>query len=174
MVFAMRFTHAVWFCTAISATALLPGAPATAAPAPSPAVRSAAAPTSADETEHTEAALRAIVEHWTDAEVSGDVAYLEQLLAPEYRSVSAKGASHTRAMLLDHARHNTGSAKARKQVEDFRREHPTEKSVVIHGDLAIVSYFDPELGVDSSIRGSDVFVYESHRWRAVYSLHNGA
>jgi hypothetical protein len=134
----------------------------------------AAPPATVDETQHNEAALRAIVEHWNEAEVSGDVAYLDQLWAPEYRSVGAKGESHTRAMLLDHARHNTGSAEARKRVEDFKREHPTEMSVVIHGDTGIVSYFNPKLGVDSSIRASDVFVYEDHRWRAVYSLHNGA
>jgi hypothetical protein len=140
-------------------------APASAGPKPAPAV---------DETQHTEAALRAIVDHWGDAEVDGDVAYLEQLLLPEYRSIDAKGGSHPRARILEHARTNAGSAEARKAVDAFKLAHPTEVSVVIHGDTGIVSYFNPKRGLDSSIRGSDIFVFEARRWHAVYSLHNGA
>jgi hypothetical protein len=160
----MRSLHTLWLTALISTTISLAGSPAA----------TAGAPGAVDETQHTEAALRAIVEHWTEAEVSGDVAYLDQLLAPEYRSINAKGVSLVRATLLDHARRNTGSAEARKRVEDWKRDHPTDERVTIHGDVAIVSYFDPKLGADSSIRGGDVFVYEGHRWRAIYSLHNGA
>jgi len=144
-----------------------PPAPASAEPA-SPA---AARP---DETQHTDAALRAIINHWDDAELTGDVAYLEQLLVAEYRSVDAKGESHPRAMILEHARRSAGSAEARAARDAFMKAHPSEMAILIHGDTAIVSYFNPSRGVDKSTRGSDVFVYESKRWHAIYSLHNGA
>jgi uncharacterized protein DUF4440 len=140
-------------------------APSTPASAPAPSI---------DETQPTEAALRAIVDHWGDAELTGDVAYLEQLLAREYRSIGPNGESHLRAGILEHARRSAGSAEARKARDAYLQAHPTEKAVVIHGALGIVSYFNPQRGVDSSIRGSDVFVYEAKRWHAVYSLHNGA
>jgi hypothetical protein len=128
-----------------------------------------------DETQRSEAALRAIADHWGDAETEGDVAYLEQLLVPEYRSISANGASHIRAGILDHAKRNRGhAAEARKAVEAYKQAHPSEKAVVLHGAIGVVSYFNPKRGLDSSIRGSDVFLYEGNRWHAVYSLHNGA
>ena len=44
-----------------------------------------------DERRATGAALRAIADHWEAAEVEGDVAYLEPLLLPEYRSIDSKG-----------------------------------------------------------------------------------
>jgi hypothetical protein len=131
--------------------------------------------TTVDETQPTEAALRAIVDHWGDAETDGDVAYLEQLLVSEYRSIDAKGASHVRAGIVDHAKRNRGhAAEAHKARDAYRQAHPTEKAVVIHGPVGVVSYYNPHRGLDSSIRGSDVFLYEGNRWHAVYSLHNGA
>lgn len=153
----------------IAATAALAVAtPASAAP-PAP---------DADETRADEAALRAIVKHWDRAESDGDVPYLSQLLAPEYRSIGAKGEALTRAALLAHAEQIRGNAEAqakrRKQGEDFLRAHPTEMAVAIHGPVGIVAYYNPARGVDHSVRGSDVFVYEANRWHAIYSLHNGA
>jgi hypothetical protein len=127
-----------------------------------------------DETQHNEAALRAITKHWGDAERDGDVGYLEQLLAPEYRSIDAKGSSHLRSMILEHARKNHGSAEARKAVEAWLLTHPTETAVTIHGDLAVLSYFNPKRGVDAGIRGSDIFLYEAGRWHAIFSMHNNA
>jgi hypothetical protein len=131
-----------------------------------------------DESARSETALRAISEHWGTAEVDGDVGYLEQLLAPEYRSIGANGAAVPRAKILDHARRNAASAEAaakeRKSRAEFRTAHPTETAVVIHGAIAIVSYFNPQRGIDQGVRGADVFVYEADRWHAVYSLHNGS
>ena len=151
-------------------------APATPAPATAPATTPAASP--ADENRHDEAALRAIVDHWTRAERDGDVAYLSQLLAPEYRSVGTTGEAHARAALLEHAERNQRSAEAREERrragEEYLRAHPTEVSVVIHGPLGIVSYYNPKRGLDHSVRGSDGFVYEGNRWHAIYSLHNSA
>jgi hypothetical protein len=143
--------------------------PAIAAPpsAPAPAAR-------VDETQRTDAALRAISKHWGDAETEGDVGYLDQLLAPEYRSVDAKGASHPRSKILEHAKKNQGSAEAHKAIEAFLLAHPTETAVTLHGDVAVVSYFNPKRGVDAAIRGSDIFLYEAGHWHAIYSMHSSA
>jgi len=72
------------------------------------------------------------------------------------------------AMPIDEA-----SAKVRKSRAEFLAAHPTETAVVIHGTIAIVSYFNPQRGVDQGVSGADVLVYEGGRWHAVYSLHNG-
>jgi len=146
-------------------------APLRAAPSNSAAATGAAR---VDETERTETALHTIAKHWGEAELTGDVAYLEQLMAPEYKSIDPKGVSHPRAMIIARAKREGGSAEARKRVDAFKQAHPTEMSIVVHGTLGIVSYFNPSRGVDNSIRGSDVFVYEAQRWHAVYSMHNSA
>jgi hypothetical protein len=161
----MHASHARTIGATLLAAGLV-GAAGGAAAAP------AAAP--AAEAEATEAGLRAVVQHWDDAELEGDVAYLEQLMLPGYRSVDAKGESHPRAAILEHAKHNAGSAEARKTRDAFMKAHPTELSVTLRGDLAIVAYFNPVRGLDHSIRGSDVFLYDAKRWHAVYSMHNGA
>lgn len=157
---------------AVIALALSPAGPVRAEPA---AARPAAA---IDETLPNEAALRAIDDHWGRAESDGDVAYLSQLLAPEYRSVGVRGEVTSRAALLEHAGRRTGSAEARAEarrtVEAYRQTHPTELSIALHGTLGIVSYFNPTRGAEHSVRGADVFVYEGRRWHAVYSLHNAA
>ncbi|MEO7735512.1 MAG: nuclear transport factor 2 family protein [Kofleriaceae bacterium] len=173
-------THRNRFITTVAllAVAALFGASASAQPAKSSAPAKQAAPATqaapVDETQANEAALRAIAVHWGDAELGGDVGYLEQLLTPEYRSVDAKGVSHPRAMILAHARRSGGAEEARKARDAFMKAHPTEMSVTIHGTVGVVSYFDPRRGLDASIRGGDVFVYEAKRWHAVFSLHNGA
>ena len=131
-----------------------------------------------DETQQSEAALRAIDDHWGRAEKDGDVTYLAQLLAPEYRSIGPRGEATPRAALLEHAGRRTGSAEARaeahRSADAYLQTHPTEVAVVLHGTLGIVSFFNPARGPDHSVRGADVFVYEGHRWHAIYSLHNVA
>jgi hypothetical protein len=131
--------------------------------------------TDSDETEPTEAALRAVEDRWSRAEDDGDVRYLELLLAPEYRSIGANGESTTRAKLIERAarvKDATARAEAHKTSQAFMKAHPTELTVVVHGALGIVSFFNPQGGPDHAVRGTDVFVYEGHRWRAVYAFHN--
>lgn len=131
-----------------------------------------------DETRHDEAALRAIDDHWGRAEEAGDVDYLAALLAPGYRSISATGKATTRDALLAHTRQRAGSATARDDARKARAAymaaHPTEMSVVLRGAIGIVSFYNPARGADQAVRGADVFVYEDHRWRAIYSFHNSA
>jgi hypothetical protein len=78
--------------------------------------------------------------------------------------------------LLERAERSRRSAEARAERraagEAFLRAHPTEVAVAIDGPVGIVSYYDPRRGLDHSVRGSDVFVYEHNRWHAIYSMHN--
>jgi hypothetical protein len=140
----------------------------------------AASPAGADpdETKRDEAALRAIDDHWGRAEGDGDVAYMTQLLAPGYRSISPTGKATTREALLEHTARRASSVAAREEArkarEAYMAAHPTGVSVVLHGSIGIVSFYDPKRGADQSVRGADVFLYEDHRWRAIYSFHNAA
>lgn len=131
-----------------------------------------------DEAKRDEAALRAIDDHWGRAEGEGDVAYLTQLLAPEYRSIGSSGKATTRDALLEHTARRASSAAAREEArkarEAFMAAHPTGVSVVLHGPVGIVSFYNPKRGADQAVRGVDVFIYEDNRWRALYSFHNAA
>jgi len=125
----------------------------------------------ADETAHTAAAVQAVDQHWLDAELDGDTAYLGELLLPGYRSVSTDGTVHPREAIIAHAAGNRGSDRQRHEVEAWIRAHPSAQSVVLQGDTAILSFYDPTLGPDRGVRSADVFVYVGGRWRALYSQH---
>ncbi|WP_266168613.1 nuclear transport factor 2 family protein [Dyella subtropica] len=125
----------------------------------------------ADETGHTEAAVLAVEDHWEQAEGSGDLTYIEQLLLPEYRSVGSNGSAHAKADILAHAAKNRGSDKGMKEIEAYLKAHPIGHTVVMSGDVAIVSFYDPALGPQKGVRSSDIFVYRNSGWHAVYSQH---
>lgn len=152
------------------ATALLVAAPLAAEPA--------AGPPPADETRPDEAGLRATAHHWDLAEADRDVAYLSQLLAPEFRSVGVTGEVTSRAALLEQAARlqRSADARARRRADSaaFVKAHPSAVAVTIHGTVGIVSYYNPARGEAHSIRGADVFVYEARRWHAVHAMHNAA
>src|ERR1041384_3124542 len=116
-----------------------------------------------DETKRDEAALRAVDDHWGRAEEEGDVAYLAQLLAPEYRSIRSTGKATPRAALLEHSAHNASSPTAReaarKARQAFMAAHPTGVSVVLHGQIGIVSYYNSQRGGDEAVRGAGRFGY---------------
>src|SRR5262249_46204003 len=132
---------------------------------------------SPDESKRDEAALRAIDDHWGRAETEGDVAYLSELLAPEYRSIGVTGEATTRASLLDRAAQRTTEAArsdAPKATQESLPKRPSETSLVAHGSIGVVSFYNPKPGADRSVPGADVFVFENNPWHAVFSLHNGA
>jgi hypothetical protein len=133
-----------------------------------------AAGAGANETRRSEAAVIAVDQHWLEAELGGDTAYLEQLLLPEYRSVDANGAVHSRAAIVAHAARSRGSDAQRRKVEAWLKAHPSGQSVVIHGDTAILSFYDPAKGAANDVRSSDIFVYVGGRWHALYSQHSKA
>jgi hypothetical protein len=131
--------------------------------------RAQAAPV--DETAHTRAAVLAVEDHWLRAEGTGDVAWLERMLLPAYRSVSPDGSVHDRNAIVAHARKNQGSDRAMRQIEAYLKAHPSGSAVAIDGDLAIVSFYDPAVG-PQRLRSSDLFLYRDGHWHAIYSQHS--
>lgn len=125
-----------------------------------------------DETAHTKTAVEAVDAHWMQAEISGDTAWLDAMLLPGYRSISADGSVLTKAVLLKHAAKNRGSDAMRKKVDAWRKAHPSEQSVVMHGNVAVLSFHDPGHGPDGTVYSSDIFVYEDSHWHALYSQHS--
>ncbi|MFC5527560.1 nuclear transport factor 2 family protein [Rhodanobacter ginsengisoli] len=138
------------------------------------AAASAVHATPTDETARTAAAVIAVDQHWLEAELGGDTAWLDQMLLPEYRSVGADGKAHPKAAILASAEKNRHSDRKRHEVEAWLKAHPSGQSVVIHGDTAILSFYDPALGPQQGVRSSDIFVYVDGRWHALYSQHSSA
>ncbi|WP_240046207.1 nuclear transport factor 2 family protein [Rhodanobacter glycinis] len=133
---------------------------------------SAARAAGIDESARSEAAVIAVDQHWLEAELDGDTAWLDEMLLPEYRSVGADGVVHPKAAIMAHAAKNRGSDEERRKVEAWLKTHPSGKAVVIHGDTAILSFYDPAKGAASDVRSSDIFVYVDGRWHALYSQHS--
>ncbi|CAM5624328.1 nuclear transport factor 2 family protein [Rhodanobacter lindaniclasticus] len=125
-----------------------------------------------DEEARTEAAVMAVDQHWMDAELDGDRAWLDAMLLPEYRSVGADGTVHAKAAILAHAAKNRGNDAERRKVEAWLKAHPSDQSVVIRGDTAILTFYDPKLGPHNGVRSSDTFVYQDGHWHALYSQHS--
>lgn len=130
-------------------------------------------PTSAGphEGERTEAGAQAADDHWLRAEVDGDTNFLEQFLLPGYRSIGATGVSHSREQIIAGAMKNKDSDAMKEKVAAWRKAEPTEIAVLLHGNIAVVSFYDPALGPDKGVRSSDILVYEDGGWHAVYSQH---
>lgn len=124
-----------------------------------------------DETAHSKAAVLAVEDHWLRAEGTGDAAWLEQMLLPAYRSVSVDGSVHDRNAIVAHARKNQGSDRGMREIEAYLKAHPSGSTVVIDGDLAIVSFYDPAVG-PKRLRSSDLFLYRDGHWHAIYSQHS--
>jgi hypothetical protein len=159
-----RFFQAGLMCLAV----LVLGAEALIAA--TPAARAAGI----DESARSEAAVIAVDQHWLQAELGGDSAWLDAMLLPEYRSVGADGVAHAKAAIVAHAAKNRGSGEERRKVEAWLNAHPSGKSVVIHGGTAVLSFYDPVLGPQKGVRSSDIFVYVDGRWHAIYSQHSAA
>lgn len=124
-----------------------------------------------DQAARTSEAVISVDEHWSQAEEQGDTAWLDSMLLPEYRSISADGRILDKKSLLAHATTNRGSGKMTKFVAAWRKTHPTSRSVVIRGDVAIISFSNPRTG---HVRSSDIFVYQGGGWHALYSQHSKA
>ncbi len=122
-----------------------------------------------DETARTPAAVMDVDQHWLEAEVGGDTAWLDAMLLPDYRSIGSDGKVSGKSAILESAKKNRGSNTMRKQVDAWLATHPSRQSVVLHGDVAILSFSDPKTG---RIRSSDIFIYKDGGWHALYSQHS--
>lgn len=125
----------------------------------------------ADETAHTAAAVKAVDQHWLEAEEGGDAAWLDGMLLPNYRSVGVAGTFATKAAILARAVKNGGSQAMRQKVSAWQAAHPVEQQVTLQGDTAILSFVSASPATKGKLYSSDVFVYVDGRWRALYSAH---
>lgn len=128
-----------------------------------------------DETQHTEAAVMAVEQHWSIAEMTGDSAWLADMLMPDYRTVNNDGTVHDKQTLLARMakRKSITLSEAQLKIADYRKEHHSGSSVAIHGDTAIVCFYDTTLGPQKGMSSADMFVYEGGHWHALYSQHTG-
>jgi len=126
------------------------------------------------ENEKSEAGVKAADDHWLRAEVDGDTDFLSKLLLPGYRSIGATGEAHSREQIIAGAVKNKDSDAMKEKVAAWRASHPSETAVMLHGDSAVVSFYDPTLGPDKGVLSSDIFVYENGGWHAIYSQHSGS
>lgn len=142
---------------------------------PSPTMAADAAQASADETQQTQAGVMAVDTHWSLAEMTGDTAWLDDMLLPEYRSVGNSGVVHAKDAILAGAakRKGTSLEQAKLKFAEYQRQHPYGSAVVVHGDTAVVTFYDPALGPQKGVRSSDVFIYVDGHWHALYSQHTG-
>lgn len=130
-----------------------------------------------DETQKSAAAVIAVDNHWGEAENSGDVAYLDRLLLPEYRSVNPNGTVHPKAALLAHARKNLepgAAAAAAAATIEYRKTHPHTTSVVLQGNTAVATFASAKPGSADAVMSCDIFVYIDGHWHAIYSQHSSA
>ena len=122
----------------------------------------------------TAAAVIAADNGWEKAEESGDVAYVDNLLLPNYRSVNADGSVHDKAAIVASAKKNVSSPEHAAKVAKWKAAHPTGTGVVLQGDTAIVTFYLKPLGPEKGIMSSDIFVYRDGQWHAIYSQHTTA
>jgi hypothetical protein len=125
----------------------------------------------AAEAAKTTAALLVVEDHWMQAEIHGDVAYVAQLLLPRYESVNADGVAHPRSAILANAKKNGESDKMARTVAMYMKLHPYGTLVRIEGDTGIVTFYSLKGGPQKGVMSSDIFVYLDGEWHAVYSQH---
>lgn len=123
---------------------------------------------------HTEAVVIADDDAWGKAEISGDVAYIDDLLLPGYRSISVDGSIHDKAAILAGARKSANSSARAVASEKWRATHPSITSVQIVGDTAILTFALNKQDTQKPIMSCDVFVYQDGHWHALYSQHTKA
>jgi hypothetical protein len=125
----------------------------------------------AAEEPHTADAVIAADKAWTVAEEMGDVAFVEALLLPEYRSISPDGSVHDRAAIVASTKKATPERAA--MIEKYMAEHPIDMAVVINGNTAVLTF--TAKGDDKKrVRSCDIFVYRENHWHALYSQHTNA
>jgi hypothetical protein len=126
---------------------------------------------------HTEAAVIADDEAWGKAE-AGDVAYVDNLLLPEYRSVNPDGSVHPKEAIVGSVRKRANSpalaAAYKADTEKWLAAHPYTTKVVLIGDTAILTFSPDNADAAKPVRSCDIFVYREGHWKAIYSQHTDA
>lgn len=99
---------------------------------------------------------------------------MDNLLLPDYRSVSADGSVHDKAAILANTKKNISSTDHATKVAQWLAAHPMETVALIQGDTAIVTFHLKPSGPGKGIMSSDIFVYRDGAWHAIYSRHTDA
>jgi hypothetical protein len=120
---------------------------------------------------HTTAEVIAVDKSWMVAEETGDVAYVDALLLPEYRSISPDGSTHSKEAILANTRKATPERAA--MIKKYLVDHPTDMAVVINGDIAVLT-FTAVNDAKKLILSCDIFAYRDGHWHALYSQHTDA
>jgi hypothetical protein len=123
---------------------------------------------------HTEAAVIAVDDGWGKAEDTGNSAFVDALLLPEYRSISSDGSVHDKAAILASVKRRAGTPSNAVDAAKWKAAHPSRTSAVIIGDTAILTFTLNRSGSPALVLSSDIFVYRSGHWHALYSQHSEA
>jgi len=123
---------------------------------------------------HTAAAVIAADQRWSTAEETGDTKYLNDLLLPEYRSISSDGSTHDRAVIIAHAVKSANTEEETAKADKWRTAHPNLPSVKIDGDVAILTALLQKGTDPKPVMSCDIFLYRDGHWRAIYSQHTEA
>jgi ketosteroid isomerase-like protein len=119
----------------------------------------------------TVATIRQLETRWTQAEATGDHAFLENLLMANYRSVSVSGKVRDKADIIAGAMRWKSPA-MRHMIESYMEVHHVATSVNVQGNTAIVTFYSQLRGEKSGISSCDIFVNVNGQWRALYSQHS--
>lgn len=124
---------------------------------------------------HTEAAVVIKDKAWLDAELTGDATKLNQILLPDYVTISASGHVTGRSELIAKVRTRTQAdlAKQAALVRSWDDAHPARAEVIINRDTAFLKWVSARPG-QTNLFSCDIFLYRGGRWRAVYSQHSSA
>jgi hypothetical protein len=122
----------------------------------------------------TETAIVASDKARSHAEEFGDIAYIDALLLPEYRSVNVDGSIHDKAAILGSAKKHIGATTAPAANDAWRAAHPSLTSVEINGDTAILTFTLNKPDAPKRVMSCDIFVYREGHWHALYSQHTAA
>ena len=122
----------------------------------------------------TAAAVLAADNGWGDAEARGDVAFIDALLSDGYRTIGHDGKVRTKADVLASSRAKGGTPARAAEIAAWRAQHPTQGSVALFGDTAVLTWVTAGATDSGKVMSCDIFVYRGGRWHAVYSQHSDA
>jgi hypothetical protein len=109
--------------------------------------------------------VREVERKWTKAFLTGDTVYLDQLLEPDYESVSFTGEIRSRQDIINKARAHRDNPVPIPELK--------ESIIQIHGNAAISrvdqEIVDPATQRTQTVRFLDVMVFYDGRWHVLYT-----
>jgi hypothetical protein len=111
---------------------------------------------------------------WMDAEIRGDGKYLSKLLLDGYVSIGSAGKITTKEQIISTAVKRGKSEQFANEVSNWKSTHPSRASVTLFGDTAILTWNSIDPNSTTPVHSSDVFVYRSGHWLAIYSQHTSS